>query len=55
MPDRSKKRPRDRNQLARFVVDASSGARHDEPVTQRDNGASEVYFCGHTIAELTNE
>ena len=30
MPDRSRKRPRDPNQLAKFIVDAATGARNDE-------------------------
>lgn len=29
MPDRSKKRPRDPNQLAKFIVDAATGASDD--------------------------
>lgn len=33
MPDRSRKRPRDPNQLAKFVVDVATGARDDAPNT----------------------
>jgi hypothetical protein len=30
MPDRSRKRPRDPNQLAKFVVDVATGGRKDD-------------------------
>jgi hypothetical protein len=32
MPDRSRKRPRDPNQLAKFIVDAATGASEDGDV-----------------------
>jgi hypothetical protein len=33
MPDRSRKRPRDPNQLAKFIVDAATGAGEDREYT----------------------
>lgn len=38
MPDRTKKRPRDPNQLAKFVVDVATGARDDAPITAEKRG-----------------
>lgn len=38
MPDRPKKRPRDPNQLARFIVDVATGARDDIPLTAEQQG-----------------
>jgi len=35
MPDRSRKRPRDPNQLAKFIVDAATGARDDAVSTPK--------------------
>lgn len=34
MPDRSRKTPRDPNQLARFVIDAATSGRDDAPMQQ---------------------
>ena len=33
MPDRSRKRPRDPSQLAKFIVDVATGAREDQKST----------------------
>lgn len=38
MPDRSRKRPRDPNQLAKFIVDAATGARDDSIITPEQQG-----------------
>jgi hypothetical protein len=35
MPDRSRKRPRDPNQLAKFIVDAATGAGEDASSTPK--------------------
>jgi hypothetical protein len=36
MPERSRKRPRDPNQLAKFVVDVATGARNDaQPIPEQ--------------------
>jgi hypothetical protein len=35
MPDRSRKRPRDPNQLAKFIVDAATGAGEDRKATPK--------------------
>lgn len=40
MPDRSRKRPRDPNQLAKLVVDIATGARVDVPTTKEKNPAA---------------
>ncbi len=32
MPERSRKRPRDPNQLAKFIIDVATGARNDAPL-----------------------
>jgi hypothetical protein len=38
MPDRSRKRPRDPNQLAKFIVDAATGAGEDNSATPEQQG-----------------
>ena len=38
MPDRSRKRPRDPNQLAKFVVDVATGAREDTSTSPEEDG-----------------
>jgi len=38
MPDRSRKRPRDPNQLAKFIVDAATGAGEDSSNTATEQG-----------------
>ena len=38
MPERSRKRPRDPNQLAKFVVDLATGARKDAQPTPEQSG-----------------
>jgi hypothetical protein len=38
MPDRSRKRPRDANQLAKMIVDIASGETQDQPVNKPDDG-----------------
>ena len=38
MPDRSRKRPRDPNQLAKFIVDAATGAGDDAKSTLEQQG-----------------
>jgi hypothetical protein len=40
MPDRSRKRPRDPNQLAKFVVDVATGASNDGVSTPSKNPAA---------------
>jgi hypothetical protein len=42
MPDRSRKRPRDVNQLAKFIVDQSTGQAEPEPADTRDPLAVEL-------------
>lgn len=42
MPDRSRKRPRDVNQLAKFIVDQSTGQGEPEPADTRDPLAVEL-------------
>lgn len=42
MPDRSRKRPRDVNQLAKFIVDQSTGQSEPEPEDTRDPLAVEL-------------
>lgn len=50
MPDRPKKRPRDPNQLARFVIDVATGARDDTSLTAgqpgKDSAASALGRLG---------
>jgi hypothetical protein len=36
MPDRSRKRPRDPNQLAKFVVDVATGGREDVDIAAEE-------------------
>jgi hypothetical protein len=38
MPDRSRKRPKDPNQLAKFIVDAATGAGEDKLATPEQQG-----------------
>lgn len=38
MPDRSRKRPRDSNQLAKLVVDIATGEAAEEPAIPAQNG-----------------
>jgi hypothetical protein len=38
MPDRSRKRPRDPNKLAKFIVDVATGARDDTTATPEQQG-----------------
>jgi len=38
MPDRSRKRPRDPNQLAKFIVDTATGLREDAPLSAEEQG-----------------
>jgi hypothetical protein len=40
MPDRSRKRPRDPNQLAKLVVDIATGAAEDTPEFEGKNPAA---------------
>ena len=40
MPERSRKRPRDANQLAKFIVDVASGERADAPEQPGKNPAA---------------
>jgi hypothetical protein len=40
MPDRSRKRPRDANQLAKLVVDIATGAATDAPADDGKNPAA---------------
>lgn len=42
MPDRSRKRPRDVNQLAKWIVDQSTGEGDPEPEDTRDPLAVEL-------------
>lgn len=42
MPDRSRKRPRDVNQLAKFIVDQTTGQSEPEPEDTRDPLAVEL-------------
>jgi hypothetical protein len=42
MPDRSRKRPRDVNQLAKFIVDQTTGEGEPEPEDTRDPLAVEL-------------
>lgn len=42
MPDRSRKRPRDINQLAKFIVDQTTGQGEPEPEDTRDPLAVEL-------------
>jgi hypothetical protein len=42
MPDRSRKRPRDVNQLAKFIVDQTTGQGEPEPEDTRDPLAVEL-------------
>jgi hypothetical protein len=37
MPDRSRKRPRDPNQLAKFIVDAATGASEDRSTSPEES------------------
>ena len=61
MPDRSRKRPRDLNQLAKSIVDESTGQTDAEPEDTRDPMAVELGRRGGLIggraraAKLTAE